>query len=216
MAKKAVVVTEDDLAELFKDDKKFAVQMLDSEYREHMWRYIKSRCRYFSEEDIHDVYVQSLREFIRCVQKPNFDPHKPLRLLQHIIGLRAIDRARKKKGSRIRNLGDLVDVLARNLKDTTVDLERRMILREEWPRFRRALDKTVDDLPPKQLTTALAYLEVYEVVQEENSYRALAERIRAMTGGDCTTAQAYDNWRAARKTIEAKLRREKFNLLIEE
>jgi hypothetical protein len=90
MAKKAVVVTEDDLEQLFKDDKKFAVQMLDSEYREHLWRYIKSKCQYFSEDDIHDVYQQALGEFIRCVQKPDFDPHKPLRLLQHIAKLRAI------------------------------------------------------------------------------------------------------------------------------
>lgn len=78
------------------------------------------------------------------------------------------------------------------------------------------IDKAVDDLPPKQRTAALAFLEVYEVVQEESSYRALAERIREMTGEDCTTVQAYDNWRAARKTIAAKLSREKFHLLIEE
>jgi DNA-directed RNA polymerase specialized sigma24 family protein len=216
MAKNTVVVTEDDLEEQFKDDKKFAVQLLDSEYRERMRQYIKSICRYLSDDDIFDVYQQSLREFIRCVQKPDFDPHKPLRLIQRIIKFRTIDLARRRKGSRIRNVGDLIEVLAKNLKDTTVNLEWRMILREEWPRFRKALDKAVDDLPPKQRTTALAFLEVYEVVEEESSYRALAERIREMTGDDCTTVQAYDNWRVARKTIAAKLCREKFNLLIEE
>ena len=79
-------------------------------------------------------------------------------------------------------MGDLIKVLAKNLKDTTVNLEWRMILREEWPRFRKALDKAVDDLPLKQRTTALAFLEVYEVVEEENSYRALAERIRGNDG----------------------------------
>ena len=91
-----------------------------------------------------------------------------------------------------------------------------MILREEWPRFRQSLDEAIDGLPPKQQTAALAFLEVYEIVREENSFRALAERIREMTGDDCTTVQAYDNWRAARKAIEAKLRRQKFHLLIEE
>jgi DNA-directed RNA polymerase specialized sigma24 family protein len=162
------------------------------------------------------VYQKSLGEFIRCVQKPTFDPHRPLRLLQHIASRRAIDRVRRLNGSRIPNLGDLIDVLAANLKDTTVSLGWRLIAPEEWPRFRKALDKAVDDLPSKQRTAALAYLEVYEVVEEEKSYRALAERICEMTGEDCTTVQAYDNWRAARKTIAARLRREKFNLLIEE
>jgi len=217
MAKNAVVVTEDDLEQQFRgDDKKFAVQLLDSEYREHIWRYIKSICRYFTDDEIHDVYQQALGEFIRCVKKPDFDPHKPLRLIQRIAKFRAIDLARRKRASRLRNSGDLIEVLAKDLKDTRVSLEWRMILREEWPRFRQALDEAIEGLPPKQQTAALAFLEVYEVIREENSYRALAERIREMTGEDCTTVQASDNWRVARKTIAAKLRRQKFHLLIEE
>jgi len=82
--------------------------------------------------------------------------------------------------------------------------------------LRQALDEAVDGLPPKQQTAALAFLEVYEVIREENSYRALSERIREMTGEDCTTVQASDNWRVARKTIATKLRRQNFHLLIEE
>ena len=137
MAKNAVVVTEDDLEQQFKDDKSFAVKLLDSEYREYIWRYIKSICRYFTDDEIHDVYQQSLGEFIRCVKKPDFDPRKPLRLIQRISRFRAIDLARRKKASRIRNSGDLIEVLAKDLKDTRVSLEWRMILREEWPRFRQ-------------------------------------------------------------------------------
>jgi len=216
MAKNAVVVTEDDLEQQFKDDKKFAVQLLDSEYREHIWRYIKSVCRYFTDDEIHDVYQKALYEFIRCVKKPNFDPCKPLRLIQRIAKFRAIDLARSKKASRIRNSGNLIEVLAEDLKDTRVSLQWRLILREEWPRFRQALDKAIDELPPKQQTAALAFLEVYEVVREKSCYRALAERIREMTGEDCTTVQASDNWRVARKAIAEKLSRQKLNLLIEE
>lgn len=216
MAKTTVVVTEDDLEQQFKEDKQFAVQLLDSEYREHLWRYIKSICRYLTDDEIHDVYQKSLGEFIRCVRKPDFDPHKPLRLIQRIARFRAIDLARRKKASRIRNSGDLIEVLAEDLKDSRVSLEWKLMVRDEWPRFRRALDQAVDELPPKQQTAALAFLEVYEVVRAEKSYRALAERIREMTGNDCTTVQAADNWRVARKTIAAKLRRQNFHLLIEE
>lgn len=49
-------------------------------------------------------YQQALGEFIRCVRKPDFDPHKPLRLIQRIAKFRVIDRARRKKASRIRKL----------------------------------------------------------------------------------------------------------------
>ena len=216
MAKNTVVVTEDDLEQQFKDDKQFAVQLLDSEYREHLWRYIKSVCRYFTGDEIRDVYQDTLVEFIRRVKRPDFDPHKPLRLIQHIARCRAIDLALRKKASRIRNSGDLIEALAEDLKDTRVSLEWKLIMRDEWPRFRQALDQAIDDLPSKQQTAALAFLEVYEVVRAENSYRALAERIREMTGEDCTTVQASDNWRVARKAVAAKLRRQKFNLLIEE
>lgn len=216
MAKNTVVVTEDDLEQQFKDDKQFAVQLLDSEYREHLWRYIKSVCPYFTGDEIRDVYQDTLVEFIRRVRRPDFDPHKPLRLIQHIARCRAIDLARRKKASRVRNAGDLIEVLAEDLKDTKVSLEWRLTARDEWPRFRQALDQAIGDLPPKQQAAALAFLEVYEVVRAENSYRALAERIREMTGEDCTTVQASDNWRVARKTIAAKLRRQKFHLLIEE
>jgi len=216
MAKRVVALMEDDLEQQFREDKRLAVQLLESEYRERIWRYIKSICRYFSEDDIHDVYQKSLYEFIRCVQKPDFEPHRPLRLLQHIARFRAIDCLRKKKNSRSRNVGELIDVLTTDLKDTRVAQEWSIIATEEWPRFRRALDKAVDELPPKQQAAALAYLEVFEIVHEEKSYRALADRICEISGRDCTAAQAYDNWRAARKTIAARLRREQFHLLIEE
>lgn len=216
MAKKTVVVTEDDLEQQFKTDPQFAVQLLDSEFREHIWRYIKSVCRYFTGDEIRDVYQDTLVDFIRRVKRPDFDPRKPLRLVQQIARCRAIDLARKKKACRIRNSGDLIDALAKESTDTRVLSEWRLVLRDDWPRFRQALDQAIDDLPPKQQTAALAYLEVYEVVQAENSYRALAERIREMTGEDCTTVQVSDNWRVARKTIAARLRRQKFNLLIEE
>jgi RNA polymerase sigma factor (sigma-70 family) len=216
MAKRVVVVTEDDLEQQFRDDKQSAVQLLESEYREHIWRYIKSICRYFFEDDIHDVYQKTFCDFIRCVKRPDFEPHRPLRLLQHIAKLRAIDCIRRRKSSRIRNAGELIEALSANLTDTKVRLDWSMIAKEEWPRFRQALDRAVDELPPKQRNAALAYLEVYEIVDEERAYRALAERIGQITGKNCTSAQAYDNWRAARRAIAAKLRREQFHLLIEE
>jgi RNA polymerase sigma factor (sigma-70 family) len=216
MAKNTLVVTEDDLEQQFKDDKQFAVQLLDSEYREHIWRYIKSVCRYFTGDEIRDVYQDTLVEFIRRVKRPDFDPRKPLRLIQHIARCRAIDLARRKKASRIRSSGDLIEVLAVDLNDTRVSVEWKLTARDEWPKFRQALDQAIDELPPKQQTAALAFLECYQVVRAEDSYRALAVRIQEMTGEDCTTVQAYDNWRVARKTIAAKLRRQKLNLLIEE
>src|SRR5581483_8941026 len=73
MAKGQVVVTEEELERLLREDPKFAVQMIDADYRENIWRYIRSRCRYFNDDDVHEVYVSTLKDFIRCIKKPDFD-----------------------------------------------------------------------------------------------------------------------------------------------
>jgi DNA-directed RNA polymerase specialized sigma24 family protein len=210
-------ISDGELEELFRDpDRRFAVQMLDAYRRENMWRYILSICRYFDDDDIHEVYVQSLREFIASAKRPDFDPKDPLRLFQHIAKLRAIDRARRKSGRRIKSAGDLIEPLAVDLKDTKLSLEWRLVIKEEWPKFRKALDEVIDELPPKQRMAALGVLEVYEEMRARKSPEPLAAWIRRMTGEDCTASQAADRWRAAKEKIEEKLTRAGFRSLFED
>lgn len=215
MAKETI--TEEQLDELFAcEDREFAVQMLDAYRRENMWRYIYSLYRSFDDEDIHEVYVKALEEFIECVKKPDFVPKAPLKLFQHIIKKRAIDRARKKYGARVKAAGDLIEPLAADLKDTKVGLEWKLMFKEEGPAFRKALDKAVDELAPKQHVASRAMLEVYDQIREDDSPRALAARIREMTGEDITAAKAADRWEAARENLKTKLTKAGFKHLFED
>ena len=209
-------ITEDELDKLFQEsDRLFAVQMLDSYRRENMWRYIYSLYRSFDDEDIHEVYVKALEEFIECVKKPDFVPKAPLKLLQHIIKKRAIDRARKKYGARVKAAGDLIEPLAADLRDTKVSFEWKFMLKEEGPAFRKALDKAVDELATKQHVAAIAMLEVYDQIREDDSPKALATRIRELSGDDCTASQAADRWEAARENLKSQMIKAGFRQLFE-
>ena len=210
-------ISDDELEALFLDnDLRFAVQMLDNYRRENMWRYIKSIYRGFDQDDIHDVYTAALGEFITCAKKPDFDPKAPLRLLQRIIKLRAIDRARKKYGARAKSIDALIEPLAADLADTKRSFIWRYMLDESKAVFRQALDAAIEELTPKQRNVSIAMMEVYDQIRSDDSPKALAARIRELTGEDCTASQAADRWEAARENLRTKLIRAGFKDLLED
>ena len=210
-------ISNEELEDLFAGtDKLFAVTMFNAYRRENMWRYIVSVVGYLTDEQVHEVYQQALFEFIACVHKPDFDPVAPERLFKRIARFRAIDKARTKGGGKALALGDLVEILAVDLRDTKIGLEWKLILQEDWPKFRKALDEAIAELPTQQKIAALGVLEVYDEMREEGCARPLAEWIRRITNEDCTTAKAADRWRAAKEKIEKKLTKAGFSKLFED
>lgn len=212
MAKDRGVVTEDDLEDLLREDPNFAVAMIDSDYRENIWRYIRSRCRYFDDDDLHEVYVKTLKDFIRCVRKPGFDPKAPLKLIFHIAELRARDRRRAKKASPEPTFDALLEIIVQDTKDTRTRLNWQL-MKSDWPEFRATLEELIDQLPEKQRDAMNAFVETYWEIRTQGSMRRLAEQIRQQYGYDCTASQAADNVRAAIHTLEPNLSRAGFNLL---
>lgn len=205
------VISDQELEELFRgSDKVFAVTMFNAYRRENMWRYILCVVPYLTDEQVHNAYQQSLFEFIACVQKPDFDPVAPERLFKRIARFRAIDEARKTGGQKPLELGDLIEVLAEDLRNTKMGFEWKMVQQQDWPKFRKALDEAVAELPEKQKVAACGVFEVYDVMREEGNARPLAEWIRRVTGEDITTAKAADRWRAAKEKIEDNLTRAGF------
>ena len=197
---------------ILREDPKFAVEMIDSEYRENIWRYIRSRCRYFDDDDVHDVYVKTLKDFIRCVKKPDFDPKSPLKLIFYIAKLRSRDRRRAKAASAEPTFDALLDPIIHDTKDTTTRLNWQL-MKSDWPEFRTVLERLIDELPDKQRDAMNAFVETYWEIRTQGSMRRLAEQICRQYGYDCTASQAADNVRAAIETLEPKLSRAGFNLL---
>ena len=91
-------VTDEDLEQAFRDDPRFAFEMLDAFFREPLLRlHIKSCARGLSPEDMLDVYQETLMGMVTVVRSGTFNPEKPLRLIQTVAKRRAIDFARRKR-----------------------------------------------------------------------------------------------------------------------
>ena len=114
------------------------------------------------------------------------------------------------------DLGELIETLAADLRDTKIGFEWKMILQEDWPKFRKALDEAVAELTEIQRFAAFGVFEVYDEMRLVGNARPLAEWLRRVTGEDITTAKAADRWRAAKEKIEDKLTRAGFRKLFED
>ena len=211
MTDQKMVATEDELEQRFRDDPQFALQLLHSDYRENIYRFIKSLGWWLNAHEIDDVYQETFCRLIRAVRRPGFDPGKPMRLVQDIARKAAYDWTRRKKRRHVASIDAIYEQIADDVKDTTVCREW-LTAKPDWPKFRSALDAIIDDLPSKQPTAAKAFCHVYESLRR-NDHSALAEKIREMTGEDVTTAQASDRWREAKATIACKLERAGLKLL---
>lgn len=77
MANGPGTVTEAELAEQFQADPQFALQVLHSEFRENIYRYIKSVGCWLGEHEIDDVYQEMFCRLILAVRKPDFDRTQP-------------------------------------------------------------------------------------------------------------------------------------------
>jgi DNA-directed RNA polymerase specialized sigma24 family protein len=212
MANGPGAVTEADLAEQFKADPQFALQLLHSEFRENIYRYIKSVGYWLDEHEIDDVYQELFCRLIRAVRKADFDRNQPpMPFVQDIAWKAAYDWGRRKKRRAMASIDTAYEQIADDLKDTTVRREWLMV-KPDWPTFQKTLDKIIDALPPKQKTAARAFLMSYEQLRT-NDHSALADAIHELTGEDVTTAVARDRWREAKATIAYKLERAGLKLL---
>lgn len=212
MANGPGAVTEAELAEQFRADPRFALQVLHSEFRENIYRYIKSVGYWLGEHEIDDVYQEMFCRLILAVQKPDFDlTQPPMPFVQDIAWKAAYDWGRRKKRRMMQSIDAAYEQIAEDTKDTTIRREW-LLVKPDWPKFQKDLDKIIDALPPKQKVAARAFLVSYEQLRK-NDYSALAEAIHEMTGEDVTTAVARDRWREAKATIAYKLERAGLKLL---
>lgn len=202
----------DELERLFREEPRFALEVLHTDYREHIWRYIKSFAWWLSPEDIDDIYQNTFIRLIKVVRQSDFDPQKPMRLVCDLAKKAAIDWHRRKKRRRMPDLDEAVQQIAHDRSTTKIGLEWSLIFKEDWPKFRRALDQAIEELPRMQKAAALAFMRVYEKYRDEDSHRPIGELMtEEMPGQDMTALQAYDNWREAKTKLRMKLQRAGFN-----
>ncbi len=207
---------EDELEREFRKDPQSGLQYLELFFRKNIFAYIKSLCPHFKPEDLKDVYQDTMRRMVKKSCQEDFDPAKPMRIVQDIARKASIDAKKKKKLPPVGDAREVAEMIGDDLKGTKVAMEWRLVLKEDMPKVGKAIDEAIQDLPTKQKTAAVAMMHVYAEVHDTKSFLPLKQQIQKMTGEDLTTTQAYDNWRLARKAIAAKLQRAGFNLYDQE
>lgn len=215
MANHEAVVTEDDLELAFKDDPKFGLELLHADFRAQIWRYIKSFCRSLSPEDIADIYQNAMVELVRIVKEPDFDPTRPMRIVNKVVKEKTIDFCRRESLRQHRSLDEILPFIAHDLEDTKIGYSWNWLTDDEKLRFQQAVDAAIDGLPPKQKAAAVAYVDVYGEIRKADLYKVLADRISEMTGEIVNGMQAKTNWHEARAKLAEKLSRAGFKALLE-
>jgi DNA-directed RNA polymerase specialized sigma24 family protein len=209
-------ISEEELEREFRQDRKAGLEYLELYFRRNIFAIIKSACRYAQPNDLADIYQDTMARVVKAVCQDDFDPARPMRLVQVIAVRACADFQKKKQTPPVGDSNEVSELIGGDLWSTKAAMEWKYMLKEDIPKFRRALDQAIDALPNKQKVAAQAMMDVFEEVYDQGSFLPLKNRIEQITGESLTTVQAYDNWRAARAKIADKLRRAGFDLLAEE
>ena len=97
------------------------------------------------------------------------------------------------------------------------ELGSRLSLDVDDPRGRREFREIVlaeaARLPKRQQIVATCYIDCFEAVINEGSFRALAEEVSRVTGKQETVAAVKSAWHVANNKIRAELERRGFNFI---
>ena len=208
--------TEDDLECEFRVSPRQGIEFLHRHFRDKIYAYLASRNPGLKRNDLDDLYQDTIRRLIRTVRKPDFDPTRPMRLVLHIAKLASIDASRKKQMTPMGSAEDVASIVATRIRGTKVGKAWERVSPSDMELARRAIDREIRNLPPKQRAAANAMTRVFEEVHNSGNWDALRIEIYNMTQDQVTAEQARDNWRAARSKIAAALRRMGLDLLGEE
>jgi DNA-directed RNA polymerase specialized sigma24 family protein len=141
-------------------------EYLELFFRKNIFAYIKSQCPHFNPQDLKEVYQDTMRRMVKKASQPNFDPARPMRLVQDIARKACIDAKRKKKLPVIGDARDIADKVGDGIKGTKAAMEWSLILKKDMPKVRRAIAEASNELPMKQKNAATAMMHVFAEVHD--------------------------------------------------
>ncbi len=207
-------MTEAELEEAFREDPEVALELLDEEFRGRIARFIKSKVLGINAADLADLYQSTLLDFVRAVRRPGFDPSRPLRLVFHIAKSRAIDFLRRKRPYDFdADPEAILQLVAADLKGTDLGRRWKYLDPVVWREFRRALHDEILALPERQRQIAVAFVALFEKLQEAPDYRLLARAVSRESGNDENVVTVKSGWHEARRRLMRRLTQRGFDFL---
>lgn len=211
-------VSEEEIEATLRTDPNYAIELLDAFYREQILQYIKrvtwSRLR---PDELMVVYQETMLAFIRRVREDDFDPTRPLRLVYCIARHRGYDFLRARRRHRMNtNEEEILGAVADSLKNTETGDKWTLLSPAERKEFKEVVLQVVATLPERQQIVARCYVDCFEVILNEGSFRILAEEVGRVTGKQENVVSVKSAWHAALKKIGPALERRGFNFTIVE
>lgn len=199
---------EEVLATLLPEEPEYFVRLLFEDYKKKLAACIGKHGRgVLKRHDIKDVLQETLIAVWDRIREPEFDPHRPLRMVFTIARNKAIDARRKKLRLRRRgaNETDVTDLVISDMAGSNLALDYKYAGEEEKRRLDDVLPDIVADLPERQRLAVNAFLECYEEIRERNKHRLVADAMSRMCGEVVDVAAAKSALRAGLEKVKADL-----------
>jgi DNA-directed RNA polymerase specialized sigma24 family protein len=207
-------VSEAELESVLRTDPDYALELLALDYGESILRHIKKvTWNRLTPDELMVAYQETMVAVIERVRGGNFDPSRPLRLVYGIARHKGWDVLRARKHRMRTDEDAFLGALAGSLKDTEVGSKWNLLTNSERKEFMEIVRETVGTLPPRQKLVTQCFLDCYEDVFNERSFRPLAEEVRRVTGEPETAVNVKSTWHAAKAKIATELARRGFTFI---
>jgi DNA-directed RNA polymerase specialized sigma24 family protein len=187
---------------------------LDVYFRERILRYIK-RVTWgrLKPDELMVAYQDTMLALVERVRAEGFDPSRPLRMVYAIARNKGHDLLRARRHRMNTHEDAVIEAVAVSLKDTEVGFRWQLLTPSERREFREIVLATIQTLPGRQQIVARCYVDCFENVLREGSYRPLAEAVSLVTGEAETVVNVKGAWHVAKKKIATELARRGYNLI---
>lgn len=207
---------EEDLEEALQlEDYSFFMELLMDGYGETLKRRIKFYSSGFlTIDEMKEVYQKAMIEVFGKVRKPDFDNHRPLAFVNHLVMQRTKDARRSRGRQKLStNTDELLSAMADATGSTGFAAAWRALSEAEQLRFMTELRSVIAEaLPQGQRVVAQAYFDNFVQVAEEG-WAVLIDPITVATGKRPKVTTIRSQWRNARQTIAVEMDRRGFGFL---
>lgn len=207
-------VSETEIESTLRTDPDYAIELLGAFYQEKIIQYIKRETwGRLKPDELMVAYQETMLAFIQKVREEEFDPSRPLRMVNCIARRKGFDQLRARRHRMNTNEDELLGAVADSLKNSEAGFRWTLLTPSERREFREIVLAEAAKLPERQQIVATCYIDCFEVVINEGSFRTLAEEVGRVTGRKETVAAVKSAWHVAKNKIAPELERRGFNFI---
>jgi RNA polymerase sigma factor (sigma-70 family) len=207
-------VSEADIESALRDDPNYAIELLDTFYQEQIIKYIKrvtwSRLR---PDELMVAYQETMLALVQKFREDGFDPSRPLRMVYTIAQNKGLDILRSRRHRMNTNEDAVINAVAAGLKDTETGFQWQLLSPAERREFREIVLAAIQTLPERQKIVARCYIDCFEDVLQEGTYRPLADAVSCVTRKQETVANVKSTWHVAKKKMATELARRGYTII---